>query len=102
MFNPIPSLHPRPDFLKPVHRQSIKGSNMSSRALIVSSIMLLAPLAQAQSVNRFWNPVRPLDPEAPIQRWIRKVHHLMDRPLIETRDFRVGILPFGAIEIRFK
>lgn len=101
MFYPIPSLHPRPDSLKPVHRQSIKGFIMLNRAVIFVSI-LLPSLAHAGSLNRYWNPVRPVEPEAPIQRWIQAVHRLIDQPLIETRDFRIGILPFGAIEIRFK
>jgi hypothetical protein len=56
----------------------------------------------AESWSGHWNPVRPQDPEAPVQRWIRALHQWVDRPLLETRDLRVGILPFGAIEIRFK
>ena len=74
---------------------------MPGRTLILILFFHLSP-ASAQSFSRYWNPVRPQDPEAPVQRWIRTLHQFVDHPLIETRDLRVGILPFGAIEIRFK
>ena len=74
---------------------------MLGRIFILTLFICGSP-ASADSISRYWNPVRPKDPEAPVQRWIRTVHQLIDRPLFETRDLRVGILPFGAIEIRFK
>ncbi len=74
---------------------------MLRRTLILILFLHSSPVL-AESWSGHWNPVRPQDPEAPVQRWIRALHQWVDRPLLETRDLRVGILPFGAIEIRFK
>jgi hypothetical protein len=72
------------------------------RRTLILTLIFNCTSATAGSLSAYWNPVRPKDPEAPVQRWIRTLHQWVDRPLLETRDLRVGILPFGAIEIRFK
>jgi hypothetical protein len=74
---------------------------MLRRTLILILFLHSSPV-RAESWSGRLNAVRPQDPEAPVQRWIRTLHQWIDRPLLETRDLRIGILPFGAIEIRFK
>jgi hypothetical protein len=70
--------------------------------IFILMLFFQAQAAPAESLTRYLNPVRPQDPEAPVQRWIRSLHQFLDRPVLETRNLRIGILPFGAIEIRFK
>lgn len=60
---------------------------------------LLLLLASTRAVPEL---PRPRDPEHPLQGLIARVQEVFDRPLVESKNWKLGISPLGALVLHFR